>query len=78
MGRHCLPSSEPFLQSKPNQLRNLSTGQPSSLRPRQERLGAPASEQVQDKPVLMVPAAVHPLGLTCYVHLPEMVTCLHT
>ncbi|KAL0018388.1 hypothetical protein WJX77_002518 [Trebouxia sp. C0004] len=45
MGTHCLPSSEPFLQSKPKQLKDSSAGQPSSLLPRQESLGAPASEQ---------------------------------
>ena len=72
---YCGPSSDLFLQSKPNQLEDSSAGQPSLLLPSQESLGAPATEQAQDRPVLIIPAFVHPAGLTLYVHLPEMVTC---
>ena len=64
------------MQSKPNQLEDSSAGQPSLLLSRQESLGAPVTEQVQDRPVLLVPAFVHLLGLTLYMHLPEMVPCL--
>ena len=74
--RYCGPSSDLFLQSKPNQLEDSSAGQPSLLLPSQESLGAPATEQVQDRPVI-IPAFVRPVGLTLYVHLPEMVTCLY-
>ena len=65
------------MQSKPNQLEDSSAGQPSLLLSSQENLGAPVTEQVQDRPVLLVPAFVHLLGLTLDMHLPEMVPCLH-
>ena len=73
-----MPSSEPLLHSKPNELTDLSAGQPSLLLSSQESLGAPASEQVQEWLVLMIPAFALSFGLTCYVHLPEMCTvCMH-
>ncbi len=71
------PSSDLNLQSDPGHLEDSSTGQSSLLLSRQESLGAPATEQVQDRPVPIIPAFVHPLGMTLYMHLPEMVPCLH-
>jgi len=65
-----------FLQSKPNQLKDLSTGQPSLLLPSQESLGAPAPEQVPHKLVLSGHAFVHRIGLICYVRLPVKCTRL--
>ncbi len=63
MSAHCMPSPEPFLQSKPNQVKDMSAGPPSFLLPRQERLGAPISEQVQDMLVLTGSALKHWLDI---------------
>ena len=75
---YCGPSSDLFFHSKPNQLEDSRTGRPSLLLLSQESLGAPASEQVQDRRVLMIPAVVHLLaGLfmsTCLRCLPA---CMH-
>ena len=77
MTPYCVPSSELFLQSKPNQLEASSAGQPSLLLPSQENLGNSAREQVQNKPVLTGPVFVHFIGLTIDVRLPETCTSLY-
>lgn len=71
-----MPSSEACLQSKrdDDQLKHSSAQPLSLLLLSHETLWeAPASEQVQDKPVLTGPASKHPIGQTFDVHSPE--TC---
>ncbi len=75
-----MPSSEACLQSKRDhdQLRHSSARPLSLLLLSQESLReAPASEQVQEKPVLTGPAFKHPIGQTFDVHSPETCTSLY-
>ena len=65
------------MQSNPDQLEHSNAGRLSLFLSCQESLAAPATEQMQGRSVLIIPAFVHPDGLTLHVHLPEMVTCLY-